>query len=108
MQRSIQPSKLPRTKPSDDFWISKSLLSFWGDVLRAVPVAFTFSFFWTAVTIAYFMLRLRDDGTPLYLVGGMPEDDYGDTLPVVGIPATERRDKPAEGDPTAGSAEDQV
>ncbi len=69
------------------------LLRFWLGMISLVPMAFAFSFFWTSTTIGYLLLRRREDGTPLN------EMDLSDSpegqkpkLPVVGIPAAEKRE----------------
>lgn len=73
------------------------LLQFWIGLATMVPAAFAFSFFWTSTTIGYFLLRRREDGTPLH------EIDLSDTdtaerpeLAVVGIPAAEMREQQNE------------
>lgn len=69
------------------------LMRFWMGIASLIPIAFAFSFFWTSTTIGYLLLRRREDGTPL------SEMDLTDSpegqkpkLPVVGIPAAEKRE----------------
>ncbi|MCA8995915.1 MAG: hypothetical protein KDA80_02990 [Planctomycetaceae bacterium] len=65
----------------------------WSRVLLTLPAAFVFSFFWTAVTISYFLLRLREDATPLDEVGGKKESRS--RSPLVGMAAAMAREKAA-------------
>lgn len=73
--------------------IANWLLHFWIGLAILVPAAYTFSFLWTSSTIAYFLLRRREDGTPLH---EMNLDDSQTSkrldLAVVGIPAAELRE----------------
>ncbi|SFI28840.1 hypothetical protein [Planctomicrobium piriforme] len=70
---------------------AKTMAGMWMAVVGSVPIAFIFSFFWTSITLIYFLLRLRDDATPLTEVAGAVPGN-GPTLPVVGMPAAERRE----------------
>lgn len=77
--------------------VAGDMIELWISVVALVPAAFAFSFFWTSVTIAYFLLRRREDGTPLH------EIDLSDSpsrsksvLPIVGIPAAENRERERE------------
>ena len=48
------------------------------------------SFFWSATTVIYFLLRQSDDGTPLdqvYIPGPPPKPE---PLPVVGVAASQQ------------------
>ena len=76
----------------------RRLMDAWECVVESVPAAFVFSFFWTSATIIYFLLRRREDGTPLHLIGspeGVP-DRSG--IPLSGMPAAHKqhqdRDEP--------------
>jgi len=80
-QRTISPGEPGAT-----------LRLFWTRILQSVPAAFVFSFFWTMVTIIYFLLRKREDATPLNEVW-MPASGTGPVLPLVGIPAAELREQ---------------
>jgi len=66
------------------------MTEFWMNLLRTAEPAFLFSFFWTAATIAYVLLRKSVDATPIDAV----DEDLkpGDEFPLVGIPAVERRE----------------
>ncbi len=69
------------------------LMRFWMGIAALVPIAFAFSFFWTSTTIGYLLLRRREDGTPLNELdlSDSPEGQKPN-LPVVGIPAAEKRE----------------
>ncbi len=73
-------------------------MTFWTNIFMTIPVAFVFSYFWTTVTLIYFMLRLRDDATPLTEVGGLQPLKNGASLPLAGIPAAELREKQRNAD----------
>lgn len=62
----------------------------WFDILNIVRLAVSVSFFWSATTVIYFLLRQSDDGTPLdqvYISGPPPK---GEPLPLVGVAASEQ------------------
>jgi hypothetical protein len=65
--------------------------TFWLRVLSWFVRGFVISYFWTAVTIIYFLLRLSLDAKPLDHVY-VPVVEAGDALPLVGIPAAEQRE----------------
>jgi|GEM_PF-860427 len=73
-------------------------LTFWARTIASIPVAFVFSYFWTASTIVYFLLRHREDATPLTEVAAFPSQPLTD-LPLVGIPAAERRESAEHAEP---------
>lgn len=77
----------------------------WGSILNILFSGFIISFFWSANTVIYFLLRKCDDGTPLDHVYNADEDqDQADELPLAGVakagePVIERPvtpDEPAE------------
>lgn len=90
--------------------IAGSALSFWLQVFAWLLQGFAISFFWTAATIIYFLLRLSLDAKPLDHVFMPAAQPNGQTLPLVGIPAAEHREagrQASEGDagtePTSAS-----
>ena len=69
------------------------MTEFWMNGLRTIEPAFLFSFFWTAATISYVLLRRSVDATPIEAVDEdlKPSDEF----PLVGVPAVERREAAA-------------
>jgi hypothetical protein len=65
--------------------------TFWLRILSWFVRGFVISYFWTAVTIIYFLLRLSLDAKPLDHVY-IPAATAADPLPLVGIAAAERRE----------------
>jgi hypothetical protein len=61
------------------------LVGVWLHVLAVVVVGFVPSFFWTAATIVYFLLRRSDDATELDEVFLSEEQDRDELLPLVGV-----------------------
>jgi hypothetical protein len=78
----------------------------WQNIGRLILHGFVVSYFWSATTIIYVLLRKSEDATPLEAVTLPQMVPPGDgDLPLVGIPAAEKR----EGDATDsdGSTEQQ-
>ena len=73
--------------------IARMLFQIWGSCLSLIPMAFSFSFFWSSTTIGYFLLRRSEDGTPLdeMNLSDSTDKNHAD-LPLVGIPAAEYRE----------------
>lgn len=78
-------------------WLTASILqlphpgaAFWGEVQAALRVAVLSSYFWSATTVIYFLLRQSDDGTPLdqaYIPGPPPK---AEPLPLVGVATSQQ------------------
>lgn len=78
-------------------WLTGSILQlpdsgavFWGEIQAALRIAVLASFFWSATTVIYFLLRQSDDGTPLdqvYIPGPPPKPE---PLPLVGVAASQQ------------------
>lgn len=78
-------------------WLTSSILQmphpgavFWGEVQAALRVAVLASYFWSATTVIYFLLRQSDDGTPLdqvYIPGPPPKPE---PLPLAGVAASQQ------------------
>jgi hypothetical protein len=65
-------------------------LGIWNGVADHAASAVMISFFWTATTVIYFLLRQSDDGTPLdevYIPGPPPKPE---PLPLVGVAASQQ------------------
>lgn len=82
------------------------LAGVWLAVLATVAVGFAASYFWTASTIVYFLLRRADDATHFDDVWLDERDEEDHLLPLAGIastdqPVTERSHLPTVGPPVA-------
>jgi hypothetical protein len=88
----LSDTNLPGVRvPVDMPEVAHSTFALWTYVVRAVPAGFVFSFFWTMTTLIYFLLRLRDDATPLSELAGVTPPASG--LPIVGMPAATLREQ---------------
>ena len=70
-------------------------------------VAFVYSYFWSASTIIYFLLRQSDDATDLDEVYLPDEQERDELLPLVGVAASDQPvvERPATGVDSDGAAE---
>ena len=62
----------------------------WKELVRLLHLAALVSYFWSATTVIYFLLRQSDDGTPLdqvYIPGPPPK---AEPLPLVGVAASQQ------------------
>jgi hypothetical protein len=61
---------------------------------------FVASYFWTASTVIYLLLRQVDDATDFHEVAVPEEKETDDLLPLVGVAASEQPviERPAQGD----------
>jgi hypothetical protein len=66
-------------------------IDFWSGLIGAGLAGFVVSYFWTACTISYSLVRQSHDATPLEVVA-MPEPRRAGDLPLVGMAATARRE----------------
>jgi len=82
----------------------------WMNLLNLLALAFAYSFFWTAFTINYFLMRERDDGTPLTDVYIPEEHAEDDMAPVVGTAASAQpvMERPAPMSPGADPTVDRA
>jgi len=65
--------------------IGNKLATFWINGLAIVFVGFVHSFFWSAATVVYFLLRQSADGTAFDRVYMSEEETEDDLLPLVGV-----------------------
>jgi hypothetical protein len=76
-----------------------NVIYFWNGCVRLLAISFAYSYFWTASTAIYFLLRRDDDGTDLDDVYVEPADqDYG--LPplekdAAGVPVVPKSETPS-------------
>ncbi|GDY09242.1 MAG: hypothetical protein DWI21_18415 [Planctomycetota bacterium] len=78
-------------------WLTGSILQLphsgtavWGEVQAALRLAVLVSYFWSATTVIYFLLRQSDDGAPLdqvYIPGPPPK---AEPLPLVGVATSQQ------------------
>lgn len=72
----------------------------WQNIGRLVLHGFVVSYFWSATTIIYVLLRKSEDATPLEAVTLPQTTSPGNQeLPLVGIPAAERREGAPDTEP---------
>jgi hypothetical protein len=77
-----------------------ALAGIWLHLLGLLVAGFVYSYFWTAATITYFLLRRVDDATDLNEVYMADEEEDDDLLPLVGVAASQQPvvERPADGD----------
>ena len=81
---------------SDDVnGFASSAVDFWQNVIRLGLVGFVTSYFWTATTVIYFLLRKSVDATPLDAVA-QRVTSKPNALPIMGVAAAEQREKDTE------------
>ncbi len=71
-------------------FLANSQFFFWREAFKLGFVAVLVSYFWSATTVIYFLLRQSEDGTPLdqvYIPGPPPKPEL---LPVVGVAASQQ------------------
>jgi hypothetical protein len=76
----------------------------WLQMVGLVVAAFASSFFWTATTVIYLLLRQVDDATDFREVYPPPTEDKDELRPFVGVAASDQPviERPPEGDFAAG------
>ncbi len=74
----------------------RQAIGVWCRLLLSIPAAFVFSYFWTMSTIVYYLLRLREDATPLDEV--VIQGTSSRKPPLIGIPAAAAREREARED----------
>lgn len=72
------------TNVDPSFW-GATPAGFWLEVTALLVTGFVTSYFWSAATIIYFLLRSSDDATSLKEVYLPEEEDEDDLLPLVGV-----------------------
>lgn len=70
--------------------LATTITAGWGNVLNFLFSGFVISFFWSANTVIYFLLRKCDDGTPLDHVHNAEEEiEQANELPLAGVAKSE-------------------
>jgi hypothetical protein len=80
----------------------------WGSILNLLFSGFVISFFWSASTVIYFLLRKCDDGTPLdHVYVAEEEQEESNELPLAGVAKTGEPiiERPVEPETTETDAE---
>jgi hypothetical protein len=94
-------------KVGEELSFGEIIISQWMQLWEVLIYGFVYSYFWTAVTIMYFLLRQSEDAVELDVVS-LPEDYQSQSeLPLVGVAASEQPvvERPAQ-DVTESSESD--
>ncbi|MEX0703859.1 MAG: hypothetical protein WD069_17300 [Planctomycetales bacterium] len=93
----------PPGPPSGPLALGSTLAGGWLSVVGLLVSGFAYSYFWTAATIIYFLLRRIDDGTDLDEVQLSDDAAADELLPLVGVAASPQPvvERPAGGDAAA-------
>lgn len=89
---------------------ARTIFALWTQLTSLLIWALVYSFFWSSATIIYLLLRRSLDATPLNHVYVPRSSSEGAPLPLVGVPAAEKREADApsasegEAAPDSGSA----
>jgi hypothetical protein len=77
-----------------------ALAGIWLHLVATLLMGFVSSYFWTASTIVYFLLRQSDDASDLEEIYVSDEDEQDDLYPLVGVAASDQPvvERPREGD----------
>lgn len=82
--------------------LTGALVIAWHGVLFLLAAGFSASFFWSAATVIYFLVRLADDGTKLDEIWVDEPADEHDGIPLSGIAATGQLVSERSHHPTVG------
>jgi hypothetical protein len=81
---AAQEVVIPET-PAAERPLGTQFMAVWLSTLGLLINGFIYSYFWSALTIVYFLLRYTDDATRLDEVYLLEDDEEDDLLPVVGV-----------------------
>jgi hypothetical protein len=86
--------------PSGHIGIGTYFAGAWLQAVGVLVSGFVASYFWTAATVIYLLLRQVDDATDFHEVYMPEEKEADDLLPLVGVAASDQPviERPAEGD----------
>lgn len=97
---TVQATDRLFTTPGEPFWntpgFAANARSFWIGLVGAGVQGFAIAYFWTAVTVIYFLLRLSVDAMPTDRIYIPEQSDDDDLAPLVGVAAAERREAARE------------
>jgi hypothetical protein len=88
------PAVIPGVEPAQAS-IAGQLRAMWANGFLALSTVFVFSYFWVAVTIAYFLLRHAEDATPFKKVYWPAAEPVHDGPALSGMAAAEYRERQA-------------
>lgn len=86
---AVPPVQNAGAAPEQNLPLATRFMGVWLAILGLLVNGFVYSYFWSAVTIIYFLLRRSDDATNLDEVYVIEDDDQDDLLPVVGVADTD-------------------
>ena len=86
--------------PSADIGVGTRIAGAWLQLVGLLVAGFAVSFFWTASTVIYLLLRQVDDATDFREVYPPPSEDKDELRPFVGVAASDQPviERPPEGD----------
>lgn len=79
--------------PAEDLKLSGKLAGFWLNLWATAIAGFVASFFWSATSIAYLLLRKSVDATPIEEIHDGDAASQSATLPLSGVAAAEQREQ---------------
>ncbi len=89
--------------------IGGKLRAMWAKGFMTLSTVFVYSYFWVAMTIAYFLLRHAEDATPFRKVYWNQPDESSPTAPALsGMAAAEFRERQLQPAPAPPAAEPPV
>jgi hypothetical protein len=86
--------------PTGSLNVGTFFAGMWLQAMGLLTSGFVASYFWTAVTVIYLLLRQVDDATDFHEVAMPEEKETDDLLPLVGVAGSEQPivERPPEGD----------
>jgi hypothetical protein len=102
----VVPGRSPLDNKPVQVTVGGQLRAMWSKGFLALSTVFVYSYFWVAVTIAYFLLRHAEDATPfkkVYWPGGEPVREGPALSGVAAAEYRERQASDATATPGAGS-----
>jgi hypothetical protein len=90
--------------PANTVGVGSIVSGAWLQLVGLLVAGFAVSFFWTASTVIYLLLRNADDATDFREVFPPPSEDKDELLPFVGVAASDQPviERPPEGDFAGG------
>jgi hypothetical protein len=97
---SVGGASFVSSLPSADIGVGTRIAGAWLQLVGLLVAGFAVSFFWTASTVIYLLLRQVDDATDFREVYPPPSEDKDELRPFVGVAASDQPviERPPEGD----------